>query len=184
MEFPAPAMSRRQVVRTLAGGSLALAASGLIAVRPQAASAGIGWCRVDPVVSLYTPDGRRGNTASIYMAAAAEDFELNNSSADIVVEHPKDAKTKLIWVDPNGYFGQGSSTNFAIGQGLAFGDGYMDVRVRCFVPASRQDMKIRLEFAPGPIAFAGGNPLPAPVVAAETGHANRWITLEARLPYA
>jgi hypothetical protein len=171
--------NRRQWLRLAGGAGLALAVP---LVGTNSASA-IGWCRSDPVVQLTTPDELRKNTASVYVSALAEEYELNNSSADIVIEHPKDAKTKLLWVDPNGYFGQGASTNFKIDETLEFRTRYLDVRVKCYVPASRSTMKIRLEWAPGPITFVHGEPQPAPVIASVEGYANQWIALTSRLPY-
>jgi hypothetical protein len=174
-------LGRRDLLRLLGGAGLVAALPLLAGARP--ARAGLSWCRADPVVRLRPPSGP-GNTAAIYLAAALEDFELNDSSGDIVVEHPKDARTDKLWEDPNGYFGQGVSTNFAIGRGLRFHDGRMDVRVRCFIPAARDDMRIRLEWAPGPIRFVDGDPLPATPTACAEGYANRWIVLETTLPYA
>jgi hypothetical protein len=53
------------------------------------------------------------------------------------------------------------------------------------IPASRNDMKIRLERAPGPIQWeADGSPLPATVIAAAKGYGNGWIALTAKLPCA
>lgn len=174
-------MNRRDVMRLFGGAGLALTVP--LVLPSGNAEAGIGWCRADPVIRLSHPNGS-GNTASIYLVAQAEQYVLNNSSGDIMIEHPKDAKTDKLWEDPNGYFGQGVSTNFAIGNDLQFGSGYMDVRVRCYIPASSNDMLIRLEWAPGPIQFVGGNPLPAVVTASAEGRGNQWISLTSRLPYA
>lgn len=174
-------MTRRFAIRLLGSAALAIP----FGIESRSAEARRVWCRTDPVIWLGTPDDLRGNTGAIYLSAALEEWELNNSSGDIVIEHPKDATTDKRWEDPNGYFGQGISTNFAIGKGLRFRKWGMDVRVRCFIPASRDDMSIVLEWAPGPIAFdADGHPLPAPVIASAQGYANQWIVLESTLPYA
>ena len=109
----------------------------------------------------------------------------NNSSGDVVIEHPKDAKTNKLWEDPNGYFGQGVSTNFAINKRLSFLRRAMEIEVRCYIPASRDGMEIMVEMAPGPIMFDNsGTPLPAQVTASTTGYSNQWIVLKAKLPYA
>jgi hypothetical protein len=174
------AYSRRYALRLIGGAIVALP----VAIEGREAAASRGWCRTDPVIELRTPDGRRGNQAAIYLSAKLEEYEFNNSSGDIVIEHPKDAKTNKLWEDPNGYLGQGISTNFAINERLRFGRRAMDVRVRVYIPASRNDMAIKLEWAPGPIGWdADGSPLPAPVIASASGYANRWITISSTLPY-
>lgn len=178
----ANSFSRRHVLKLLGGAGLVAAVPILGSAR--SAEAGIAWCRRDPVIRLRTPWGQ-GNTAAIYMSAALEDYELNDSSCDFVIEHPKDAKTAKIWEDPDGYFGQGASTNFKIGSDLRFGESAMDVRIRCYVPTARRDVPILLEWAPGPIQFdANGDPYPAQVVASATGVGNQWIVLRSTLPYA
>jgi hypothetical protein len=174
-------LTRRFALRLVGGALLAVP----VALERRGADAARTWCRVDPVVELRTPDGRKGNLGAIYLSAAIEDYELNNSSGDIVVEHPKDAKTNKLWEDKSGYFGQGISTNFAINSSLRFSSTSMGVRIRCYIPAARNDMKIRLEWAPSPIQWdANGDPLPAKVIASATGLGNQWITLTSKLPYA
>lgn len=177
-----PRFTRRYALKLI--GDTALAIPVGLAV-PQLASAGRGWCRTDPVIELRNPQDTKGNNASIYLSAFAEEMEFNNSSIDVVVEHPKDAKTNKQWEDKSGYFGQGLSCNFAPNTKLKFYSTGMDVRVTCYVPASRNDMKITLEWAPGPLSWdANGDPLPATVIASATGYANRWITLQSKLNYA
>jgi hypothetical protein len=173
-------LTRRRALQLIAGAALALPA----AFDPRAAGAIRTWCRTDPVVALTSPDGRKGNDAAIYLSAALEDYELNDSSCDIVIEHPKDAKTDKLWEDPNGYFGQGVSTNFRVNEALRCRRRAMEVRVLAYVPASREGMKIRLEWAPGPVKWdANGDPRPRPVLATATGYGNEWIVLRSELPY-
>lgn len=172
-------MTRRYALRVIGGTALALP----IALKAQDASARRVWCRADPVCELSTPDGRKGADFSIYVSAALEDYELNNSSGDIQIEHPKDAKTNKIWEDPNGYLGQGISTNFKINERMKFRTNDMDIGIRLYIPASRNDMQIMLEYAPGPITFTNGAPNPAPVWASAIGRGNSWITLRSTLPY-
>jgi hypothetical protein len=173
-------VTRRFALRLVGGAVLSIPA----ALDLNDADALRVWCRTDPVVDLRDPIGLKGNSASIYLSAALEEWELNNSSGDVVVEHPKDAKTSKLWEDVNGYFGQGVSTNFAVNPNLRFYAAYMDVRIRCYIPASRNDMQIRLDWAPGPIQWdANGDPLPAKVIASATGLGNQWIALKSKLPY-
>lgn len=175
------ALSRRSFLRL---GSVAGLAVAIPILSAPAADAAIAWCRTDPVIHLKTPDEKYGNNASVYLSAKAELWEVTNSSGSIVVEHPKDAKTNKLWEEPKGYFGQGVSTNFAINESLRFRSRHMDVRVRCYIPASRSGIPILLEWAPGPILFdSNGAPLPATVIASALGYSNQWITLSSMLPY-
>ena len=137
MDRPAPRLTRRFAVSLVGGAALALP----VALDLREVAAGRSWCRTDPVIELRDPADRKGNNAAIYLSAALEEWELNNSSGDLVIEHPKDAKTNKQWEDKGGYFGQGISTNFAINEKLRFSPSAMDVRVRCYIPASRNDMQ-------------------------------------------
>jgi hypothetical protein len=179
---PTPTISRRFALKLIGGAALALPVG--LSLRDDAA-AGRTRCRRDSVIELRNAQGTKGNTAAIYLSAFAEEYELNSSSCDVVIEHPRDARTSKLWEDPNGYFGQGLSTNFSVNSKLRVTATGMDVRVRLYVPASRSSMQIKLEWAPGPIQWdANHDPLPAKVTASATGTANKWITLQSTLPFA
>lgn len=108
-------------------------------------------------------------------------LKARDSSARRVWRRTEDATTNEIWEDPNGDLGQGLSTK--TNERIQFRTNEMDIGVRLSIPASRNDMRIMLEYAPGPIAFTNGDPNPAPVWASAVGRGNSWITLRSTLPY-
>lgn len=65
-----------------------------------------------------------------------------------------DAKTNKIWEDPNGYLGQGISTDFEIDERMRFRTSDMAIGVRLSIPASRNRHRRRAE--PGAGMGLGG----------------------------
>jgi hypothetical protein len=184
MDQPVSHCSRRTALRLLGASALILPVAG----RVGAAQAARSWCRTDPV---FTLDGYFGR---VYVLADANERHFNNSSGDILIEHPKDVATNVVWEDPNGYLGQGISTNFAINEQLQKHIDYMDVVIKCKIPAARDDMVIRVEWAPGPVTwkrkrrrrgrgFGPRQPMPNPIQTFAEGYANQWILVQGTLPY-
>jgi hypothetical protein len=126
----------------------------------------------------------RGYYGSIYLVAKMSEWEPNNSSGDILIEHPKDVATNKAGEDPNGYFEQSISTNVATNESLRKLDDAMEVILKCRIPDRSNKRRIRQEWAPGPVEWdEAGNPKPNPVMAKAKGHANERISLKSRLPY-
>ena len=166
-----PILSRRRFLASAAAATL-------VAALPDPAMAGRSWCRTDPAGSL----DKMG--FQVYLSSPAEYWEQNDSSGDIVIQHPKDVKTRLVWVDPSGYFGQGVSTNFATNTALTKSTTSMEVQIKVYIPATTNTMPVLVEWAPGKLVFgADGTPLYNPVLASVEGVSNSWITLRSTLPY-
>ena len=174
MDPHAARISRRYVLRLVGGAVLALSA----ALERRGAGAGRTWCRTDPVVTLD------GYYASVYVSARAGEREFNNSTGDFWIEHPRGVVPAKVWEDPNGYFGHGISTSFTANGQLRSVKGAMEVRISCYVPASRDGTRILLEWAPGPVEWNDdGSPRRNPVQVSAQGYGNTVITVRGTLPY-
>jgi len=149
--------------RVIASSAFAVLAALILALP---ASAGISWCRVDPI---FTLDGKVGH---VYLSAPEDALSLNNSSIDVVIAHPFKSATNLVYNESIA-FGQGMSTNFMETTYLKKTNLGYEIEVRVYVPASSSSMPVLVEFAPGDGTV---------VTASAVGTANQWIVFRALLP--
>jgi hypothetical protein len=99
-------LSRRQFARLLGGGSLALVAGGLLSA--QSASAGIGWCRVDPIVRLG------GTRVQFWVSVPEENVPAVNGPIACRVLAPANVARVLEFTDA-GFNGHGEVVVFRDG---------------------------------------------------------------------
>ncbi|CAA9562144.1 MAG: hypothetical protein AVDCRST_MAG87-1664 [uncultured Thermomicrobiales bacterium] len=150
---------RRSVVWALAFSVLTL----VLAV--PGTSAGVGWCRDDPVVVID------GQIADIFISAKFEDLAKVNGPTQIVVSIPVGVDVALAVAGPG--FGHGEHISFAESESLKVTSEGIDVRIKVRVPARSDAMPIRVEFAPHVVGVLQP--------AADEGTANDWISLRTLL---
>ena len=103
MDRPEPTYTRRSAAWLIGASAAAL----VPALRSRGAGAQIAWCRRDPIFSL---DRKVGH---VYVSVPDHLRQLNDSSTDVVIYHPRKCATKLIFVDPVGFgTGEGISAIF------------------------------------------------------------------------
>jgi hypothetical protein len=148
-------LDRRALLR-LGGGALALAALGP-ALRPADAEAGIGWCRMDPVIRV------NGRKAHIYVSSTQEMFAQAVAPIFLQVWHPLGASKQLLETD-NG-FGHGYGIEFLPDPSLRSGTGWVEVNVSLVAPAL-SSLPVRVEMVPDD---------PSKPTVARVGAANSWF---------
>jgi hypothetical protein len=130
----------------------------------QAAVAGRGWCRTDPVVLLD------GEVADIWVASTVEAFTAVTGPTRIVVTVPVGTSTTLVLSDLG--FGRGYDVSFAESAALARSAAALPAWIAVFVPADA-DLPVLVEFVPRIVGIL------AP--ASAEGSTNAWVTLETTL---
>ena len=128
-------------------------------------SAGIGWCRDDPVVVVD------GQIANLYVSARFEDLPEVTGPTDIVISTPVGVDVALAVEGPG--FGYGEHVSFVESQSLQVTTEGIEVRIKVRVPARSDTMPIRVEFAPQVV----GTLQPATA----EGTANEWVALRTLL---
>jgi hypothetical protein len=131
------------------------------ALTAQAAAAGRGWCRTDPVVTID------GTIVDIFAAAPAKALLLVTGPNRFVVTVPVGVETRLIAEDLG--FGRGVETTFAESSELRVTEAGIEVRVALYVPATDGTMPVRLEVAPRLLGLLRP--------ASAEGTANAWVSL-------
>lgn len=160
MDHRAVHYTRRTQVRS----ALALAALALVLAVPGA-TAGHGWCRSDPLLSID------GDLADLFVLAPLEAPLLVTGATEIVVTVPKDVRIKLSVAGPG--FGRGENVRFAESSALRRTAEGMEITVKAYVPARDDAMPVRLEFAPRVVGILWP--------ASAEGTANAWVTLKTKL---
>ena len=118
--------SRRQFARLVAGGALALAGGALLAER---ASAGIGWCRADPVLTI------NGKTYHIYVSGPSDLLTASTGPIRLKVTVGGNARVSLS--DPDAGFGDGWSFSVSVSSTLQTLPGpYYELKASVYVPAT------------------------------------------------
>ena len=155
--------TRRDAVRLLGLAALALP----VALRPRAAGAIHGWCRIDPIVQID------GQTADAFLSSHDEMRQLATGPAKLVFTVPTGVPAKLIATDP-GFNRKGYDVRFAESDKLRNAAGALEVRVEVYAPAldgPDGPLPVRVDFVPR------GNGRLAPGQA--EGRANEWVRLTA-----
>ena len=168
-------MVLRSLVRRVAGAgpipsrprgtwAVFLAIMALIMVT-AAVDARPAWCRTDPVVEIG------GEVADISVSAPPEAPTLVTGATRVKVTVPKGVSTRLIASDLG--FGKGTEVSFDKSKRLRRTPTGIEVLVSVYVPASDDDMPVRVEFA------SRVDEVLAPVGA--EGRANRPIKLRTKV---
>ena len=156
---PNPTAHRRWVCRALGVAILAL---GFI---DPSASAGVGWCRTDPVVVV---DGR---VADIFVSARFDDLSKINGPTEIVVSTPVGIDAELVIATAG--FGYGEKVRFVQSESLQVTSQGIEVRVKVRVPARVDAVPVRVELAARVVGVLQPDEA--------EGNANNWIPLRSPL---
>lgn len=150
---------RRSEVWALALSVLALA------LTAPGVGAGVGWCPEDPVVAI---DGEIGD---IIYSVMFDDLPKVNGPTRIVVITPVGVAVKLA-IAGAGY-GYGEHVSFAESKSLKVTSQGIEVWIKVHVPASVDELPVRVEFAPHVVGVLE----PATV----EGTTNDWVSLRTLL---
>ena len=157
-------LTRRQSLRLLAGGSLALAA-GLGAT--DVASAGRAWCRVDPVISID------GQLADIYLTSTLSMNLKATGPTKIVITIPSTSTGRVHLVDL-GFGLKGYQISFVKSAALTRTKTHTQVQIAAYAPASDSSLPVEVHF----LSLSSGLASGLLTSAAGYGTANQWITVK------
>jgi hypothetical protein len=138
----------------------------VLSLTAQAAAAGVGWCRSDPLVAIG------GEVADVFVAAPPDAPLRVTGPTQIVVTVPKRGVSAELVLATVG-FGHGEEVTFVESSHMKVTDAGIGVRIDVFVPANDDAMPVRVEFAPRVVGIL--NP------AAAEGVANTWVTVATAL---
>lgn len=126
----------------------------------QSAKAGVGWCRLDPIVMID------GNIADIFVAVPLLDLLKVNGPTEIIVTTPPDVSAYLIL--PGVGFLHGEIVTFETSPELNVTEEGIDVWIQVYVPA-RKNIPVLVEFAPHIIGILWPT--------SAEGTANSWVSV-------
>lgn len=149
-----PSFTRRAALRLLAPLAMAL----MLVLQVSSASAGLGWCRTDPLITV------NGKTGHVYVDSSAEMFTSATGPIKIEVLVPVGAIASAVPLD-NG-FGFGYTITFVEDARLAARGSFSEVRVNAYAPASNGSLPVRVTFHADD---------PSLTDSVKTGSANQWI---------
>jgi hypothetical protein len=132
----------------------------LMVISTSPASAGVGWCRSDPLIMVD------GVIADIFVSAPLDELLKVTGPTQIVVATPVEVDAFLILSTLG--FGYGEIVSFEKSRRLKVRDGGIELQIQVFVPATDDQMPLLVEFAPRILGIL------APV--AMQGTANDWIS--------
>ncbi len=136
-----------------------------LALAAPSVSAGIGYCKADPVVAVDS------QLADIFIGVLFDDLGKVNGPTEIVVSTPVGVDAQLAIATAG--FGYGEIVSFAESPSLQVTLEGIEVRIKVRVPASTDAMPVLVEFAPDVVGVL--QPSKA------EGNANHWISLRAIL---
>jgi len=119
------ARTRRGLAKFALPLVLALA---LLTILAPSASAGIGWCRTDPAISI------NGQTVNIFVASTEEIFQQATGPTQVTVTVPVGVSAALLWTDPG--FGYGETVTIVESSRLRVTASGVQIMVSAFVPAT------------------------------------------------
>lgn len=155
-----PRLNRRSFAAVVAGA--ALAGAGI-----RAASAGLSWCRVDPVVSID------GQLADIFVASDVKMLLAATGPIKLRIAIPKGSKKLVVLTDLG--FGKGYNISWVETSTLVRKDGRTPVTVEVYAPANDSSLPVTVTFAPRSLGSSLGDILFG--MNAE-GSANSWVKLK------
>ena len=140
-DFTVPTLTRRSVTRRAALRLLApLAVALMLVLQAQSASAGIGWCRSDPLISV------NGKTGHVYVESTEEMKVKKSGPIAIVVLVPKGMLASASAVPLDNGFGLGYAISFKEDGRLSARGGFVEVRVAAYAPATDGSLPVRVIF--------------------------------------
>ena len=149
------AVSRRQVIAGLLAGAA-------VPLTSRAASAALGWCRIEPIVRIG------GQVVAIHPAAYTKKRHFATEPTQLVISIPVGVSHRVLAVDKG--FGAGYAVSWVEAPDLVASPGVMPVRVEMLVVGPDSGMPVRL-------VVSGKGPGPVGDGEAE-GVANSWVALE------
>jgi hypothetical protein len=132
----------------------------LMIVSASTATAGVGWCRSDPVIMV------NGNISDIFVSAPLDALLVVTGPTQIVVTTPPDVDAVLIASTLG--FGHGEVVAFEQSRSLKVSDEGTELRIQVFVPATDDQLPVLVEFSPRLIDIL------SPITS--EGTANDWIS--------
>lgn len=165
MEHGHPGRSGVQGIRRLSVIWALLLSMLTLVLAVPGASAGVGWCRDDPLVVVD------GQIANIYVSAHFEDLSKVTGATEVIVSTPVGVDLALAVAGPG--FGYGEHVSFVESRSLKVTPEGIEVWIKVRVPAHSDAMPIRVEFAPKVVGILKPT--------AAHGKANEWISFRALL---
>jgi hypothetical protein len=147
-------LTRRSVCRLLIPFAVAL----MLVLHVQSASAGIGWCRTDPLITV------NGKTGHVYIDSTESMLSSATGPIQIEVRVPLGSIAAALPLD-NG-FGRGYAITFVEDPKLFARGSYSEVRVTVYVPAVDGSLPVKVTFHADS---------PSMDESSKTGTANSWI---------
>jgi hypothetical protein len=141
--------------------SIAIVCLALAIAAPQGATAGIGWCKSDPIVLID------GELADIFVSAPLHAPLVVTGPTQIVITLPVGIDGTVVLTDLG--FGRGEQVRFVSSHALQVRESGIPVRIAVYVPATDESMPIEVEMAAGVLGLL----IPERV----SGTANTWTIL-------
>ena len=129
-------LTRRQSLRFISGGAIALAAPLIGSAR--SAEAGISWCRTDPLITV------NGKTGHVYVESTAEMWTSRSGPIQVTVVAPVGSEASAVPLDHG--FGLGYTILFREDAGLKRLGSFSEVRVEVVAPALNGSLPVRVIF--------------------------------------
>jgi hypothetical protein len=152
--------TRRDTIRAIAGGGLALAAGWRWT---NTADAARRWCFADPVLRID------GQTVHVYISSDVEMLRSATDKIRLIVTLPSGVRGRLTDIESD--FGEGYDVDFAESRQLSAADDSIAMRIAVYCPARNSDLPVNVEVAP-----IGDGRVQA---SSASGTANQWIRFTA-----
>jgi hypothetical protein len=132
-------LTRRTLIgRALPAVAIALAGGAAIG-RSRGVSAGITWCRTDPIITV------NGQVFHVYVFATEEMYQLATGPTEIIVKYPQDTiATGQLLPNDNG-FGLGYKLTLQPASGLSQSGDRLKIKLAVRVPASDSSLPVGME---------------------------------------
>ena len=150
--------------RLVLAAAIALATLGMLVSAPSA-SAGNGWCRVDPIVIID------GQIADIFVGSTLSALLSTTGPIEIVVTVPPGTRTTHVISDLG--FGRGYDFSFVESSDLVETADGVSVDVAVYVPARTNTLPVSVFFAPRLLGILWP--------ASADGYANRWVSVSSHV---
>lgn len=146
--------SLRSAIKMLAPLAVAL----MLVLQTQTASAGISWCRADPLITV------NGRTGHVYVDSTAEMYSSATGPIQVEIRVPVGSIASAVPLD-NG-FGYGYAITFVPDPSLSVVGNTSEVRVNVYAPARNGSLPVK-------VTFHADSPSLKDSI--KTGTANQWI---------
>jgi hypothetical protein len=147
-------LTRRGACRLL----IPLAVALMVVLQVQSASAAIGWCRTDPLITV------NGRTGHVYIESS--EAMLSSTTGPILVEVRVPVGSVAAAIPLDNGFGRGYTITFVEDPRQFVRGSYSEVRVAVYVPAVDGSLPVKVTFHADSPSLAESN---------KSGTANNWI---------